>query len=291
MMNSALPVSAVPSASAWLTDYRPPNGAYDEMREPNGAIRPAWQPLIDSLGEIDRLTLVSRWEQARRVIRENGVTYNVHGDPAGCRGPGSWTPCRCSSPAAEWSKIAAGLAQRATLLNLILEDLYGPQRLLAEGLLPPELVFLNPGFLRPCHGLSIPKGRYLYLYAGHLARDEAGQLARRWPTRPAGRRARATPSRIASSSRGCCPTFFAIRQVERLARFFLTMRDTLQNLAANARHAADRAAQSRPDQSDLFRRRLPRPLSWLRAGRGRRPDGSRQPGLSENARRALPKSM
>ncbi|HEX5105744.1 MAG TPA: circularly permuted type 2 ATP-grasp protein, partial [Pirellulaceae bacterium] len=131
--------------------------------------------------------------------------------------------------AAEWSRVSAGLAQRAMLLNMVLADLYGPQRLLAEGLLPPELVYLNPGFLRSCHGWMVPRGRYLYLYAGHLARDQAGQwlvLAdkARGPT-GAGY---AIENRIVISR--MIPDVFRDCQVQRLAAFFLSMRDTLQEL-------------------------------------------------------------
>jgi uncharacterized circularly permuted ATP-grasp superfamily protein/uncharacterized alpha-E superfamily protein len=233
-MNVAAPALSKPPARPLLADYRSPGGAFDEMLAAGGEIRPAWQPLLQSLGEIDRAALADRWEQARRVIRENGVTYNVHGDPAGMSRPWELDALPLLVPAAEWNAIAAGLAQRARLLNLILEDLYGPQRLLAEGLLPPELVFLNPGYLRPCHGLAVPKGRYLYLYAGHLARDDAGSWTvladkARGPT-GAGY---AIENRIVISR--MLPDIFRDCQVQRLASFFLAMRDVLQDLAPAAR--------------------------------------------------------
>ena len=228
-MNSAL-TALPPPASPLLAGYHAPAGRWDEMLTAEGAVRPAWKPLIHSLAEIDRDALASRWEQARRVIRENGVTYNVHGDPEGLSRPWELDAVPLLISAAEWNHVAAGLAQRATLLNLILADLYGPQRLLSEGLLPPELVFLNPGFLRSCHGWTVPRGRYLYLYAGHLARDQAGQwmvLAdkARGPT-GAGY---AIENRIVISR--MLPDVFRECQVQRLAAFFLSMRDTLQELA------------------------------------------------------------
>jgi len=233
-MNVALSALSKPPARPLLADYRSPAGAFDEMLVAGGEIRPAWQPLIRALGEIDRAALADRWEQARRVIRENGVTYNVHGDPAGMSRPWELDALPLLVPAAEWNAIAAGLAQRALLLNLILADLYGPQRLLAEGLLPPELVFLNPGYLRPCHGLAVPKSRYLYLYAGHLARDEAGSWVvladkARGPT-GAGY---AIENRIVISR--MLPDIFRDCRVQRLASFFLTMRDVLVDLAPAAR--------------------------------------------------------
>jgi uncharacterized circularly permuted ATP-grasp superfamily protein/uncharacterized alpha-E superfamily protein len=229
-MNLALSASQVPPVSPLLADYHAREEIWDEMLAAGRTVRVSWQPLVRSLAEIDQGALASRWEQARRVIRENGVTYNVHGDPEGLARPWELDAIPLVMSAAEWTRVSAGLAQRATLLNMILADLYGPQRLLAEGLLPPELVYLNPGFLRPCHGWTVPKGRYLYLYAGHLARDQDGQwmvLAdkARGPT-GAGY---AIENRIVISR--MLPDVFRDCQVQRLAAFFLSMRDTLQDLA------------------------------------------------------------
>ena len=75
---------------------------------------------------------------------------------------------------AEWKAIEAAIIQRATLFNPILADLYGPQRLLREGLLPAELVFPNPAFLRPCWGIEPPGGVFLHIYAADLARSPDG---------------------------------------------------------------------------------------------------------------------
>lgn len=228
-------LAPAPAASAaphnWLAGYSPPAGAYDEVLDAGGRVRRAWQPFLNALAEIDKTTLADRWEQARRVICENGVTYNVHGDPAGLARPWELDALPLLLTGAEWSQIEAGIAQRATLLNCILEDLYGPQRLLAEGLLPPELAFLNPGFLRPCHGLPVAKGRYLHLYAAHLARNQAGEWLvvadkGRGPT-GAGY---AIENRIVISR--MLPDIFRESQVERLAPFFVTYRDGLQSMAA-----------------------------------------------------------
>jgi uncharacterized circularly permuted ATP-grasp superfamily protein/uncharacterized alpha-E superfamily protein len=231
-MSVALPSSEPPPprASHLLADYRPPAGGVDEMLDAAGQVRSPWRGMVESLGEIDHATLAARWEQARRVIRENGVTYNVHGDPEGMSRPWELDPLPMLMPAGEWPRLSRGLAQRATLLNLILNDLYGPQRLLAEGLLPPELVFMNPGFLRPCCGWSVPRNRYLYLYAGHLARDNDGE----WvvvadKTRGPSGAGYAIENRIVISR--MLPEVFRDCQVQRLAQFFIAAREALQELA------------------------------------------------------------
>ncbi|HEY5808821.1 MAG TPA: circularly permuted type 2 ATP-grasp protein, partial [Povalibacter sp.] len=114
-------------------------------------------------------------ELARRLIVENGVTYNVYADPQGRDRPWQLDILPLVLPAAEWQTIAAGVAQRARLLNGLLADIYGPQRLLAEGIVPPEIVFGHPNFLWPCRGLVPANGHWLHVYAVDLARAPNGQ--------------------------------------------------------------------------------------------------------------------
>lgn len=213
--------------------FVPSREEYDEVFDRDGQVRPHWQALIDSLGEVGSDELARRWEQARRIIRENGVTYNVHGDPEGLSRPWELDPLPLVLPAPQWARLSEGLVQRAQLLNLVLADIYGPQQLLKEGLLPPELIFANPGFLRPCHNLQVPENKYLYLYAAHLARDSRGDWVviadrARGPT-GAGY---ALENRVVISR--MLPDVFRKMQVERLAKFFVKLRETLEASAGRS---------------------------------------------------------
>ena len=91
-----------------------------------------------------------RWEAGQRLIQTNGVTYNVYGDPRGNARPWPLDLIPLAIDAHEWKHIESAVIQRATLLNFILSDLYGTHRLIRDGLIPPELLFANPNFLRPC---------------------------------------------------------------------------------------------------------------------------------------------
>src|SRR5262249_50066742 len=116
-----------------------------------------------------------RWENGRRLIREHGVTYNVYGDPQGMDRPWALDLVPLLIAAEAWARLEAGLIQRARLLNLILAAIYtGGQRLLRHGLLPPELVYANPGFLRPCRGITPARNVFLHLQACDLARSPDG---------------------------------------------------------------------------------------------------------------------
>jgi uncharacterized circularly permuted ATP-grasp superfamily protein/uncharacterized alpha-E superfamily protein len=139
-------------------------------------MRAHWRPLIERLRTDESPDAVRRsLELTRRLIVENGVTYNVYADPQGADRPWALDPLPFVLPAAEWQAIEAGVAQRARLLNALLADLYGPQRLLAEGHVPAELPFGHPNYLWPCHGLKPVDGTWLHVYGADLARAPDGR--------------------------------------------------------------------------------------------------------------------
>src|SRR6187401_2248437 len=149
---------------------------YDELNDARGAMRAHWRPLIDRLRADESPDAVRRsLELTRRLVVENGVTYNVYADPQGTDRPWALDPLPFVLPAAEWQAIEAGVAQRARLLNAVLADLYGQQRLLAEGHIPAELPFGHPNYLWPCHDLRPVDGTWLHVYAADLARAPDGR--------------------------------------------------------------------------------------------------------------------
>lgn len=233
-MSLAVRSQDAPHPGELLRQYCPPADVYDEMFSAPGVVRPHWQKFVAALEDLGADELVRRWEQARRIIHENGVTYNVFGDPQGMDRPWELDALPLLLPAAEWSALSTGLIQRAQLLNLILADLYGPQRLLQSGHLPPELAFPNPGFLRPSCGYRAPQDVRLHLYAAHLGRAPSGEwcvLADRTQA-PSGA-GYAVENRIVISR--MLPGVFHECQVQRLAPFFLTVRETLKGLAPHHR--------------------------------------------------------
>ena len=204
------------------------------MVDAENALRAHWRTLADQIDGLDPDTLEQIWDQARLLLHDNGVSFNVYGDPRGIDRPWRLNPVPVLLPAAEFGVLAAGLEQRAILLDRILADLYGPQRALAEGWLPPELVFRHPGFLRPCHGLPVPANRYLFFYAADLVRLPSGQfhvLTDRTQA-PSGA-GYALENRIVTSR--VLPEAFGTGNVERLALFFRAMRQTLTALAPHHR--------------------------------------------------------
>jgi uncharacterized circularly permuted ATP-grasp superfamily protein/uncharacterized alpha-E superfamily protein len=158
-----------------LGAYGAEPGRYDELLDRHGEMREHWQPLISRLLGEGPDAARRGVELARRLVVENGVTYNVYADPQGRDRPWILDPLPLLICGSEWRQIEAGVLQRAQLLNALLADLYGPQELIADGSIPPELVFGHPNYLWPCRGSRPPGGTWLHLYAMDLARAPDGR--------------------------------------------------------------------------------------------------------------------
>ncbi len=141
----------------------------------DGQPRLHWRALLTALAREAPGVMRERDEAVQRQVRENGVTYNVYADTRGAGRPWDLNPLPLILPHTEWAEIEAAVTQRATLLNQILLDVYGPQLLLQQGQLPPALIHGHAGFLRPCHGMRHRDGIALHFYAVDLARAPSGR--------------------------------------------------------------------------------------------------------------------
>ena len=148
---------------------------WDEFQIPGGQTRPHWQRFAQSIQEMGRNEFDRRWQTAQHIVRNNAITYNVYGDEHGAERLWRLDPIPLIIPEDQWSFLEQAIAQRATLLNAILNDCYGPQRLIREQRIPPELVFANPNFSRACHGIPVPGDMRLHFYAVDLARSSDGR--------------------------------------------------------------------------------------------------------------------
>jgi uncharacterized circularly permuted ATP-grasp superfamily protein/uncharacterized alpha-E superfamily protein len=149
------------------------HGHWDELRDAQGLPRDIWQRFFGMLGEDGIARLDHGLAAVAQQVRDNDISYNVYADNGA---PRAWSldllPFIIDEK--EWAVIAAGVAQRARLLNAILSDLYGQQTLLRDGLLPPALAFGHPGYLRAVKGYVPPGGQFLQIVGLDLARGPDG---------------------------------------------------------------------------------------------------------------------
>ncbi|MSR60140.1 MAG: hypothetical protein EXS05_21290 [Planctomycetaceae bacterium] len=221
------------NAPDWL-DFSPNSDEPDELFEPTGEPRPHARHFFSLLKTLGLSEVNRRWADARQLIHENGVTYNVYGDPRGMNRPWQFDPIPQLISAADAALLEQGLIQRGRLLEAVMHDLYGPQTCLREGLLPRNLIYPNPSFLRSCHNIEVPLNRYLHLYAANIGRGADGLfrvLGDRTQS-PSGA-GYALENRIVLSR--MLPDAFRECRVQRLATFFRTLRDTLRAIAPHDR--------------------------------------------------------
>lgn len=213
-----------------LSHYTTREGRFDELLAAPMAPRPHWAKFMESLSRREGSEVSETLALMEREIRANGITYNVYADPQGTDRPWEVDPLPMLLDAAEWAQIEAGVAQRADLLNRILCDIYGPQRLLRTGLLPPSVVFGHSGFLHQAQGIRPPGGIHLFQYAVDLARAPNGQW---WAvgdrTQAPSGMGYALENRLVISR--VFPESFADLNVQSLTPFFEGLRDALLSLA------------------------------------------------------------
>ena len=216
------------SYHATMSADSPHGEQIDEMLSQNGQINPHWRDFMQVLDTLGLSEMESRHKEIQRLLRENGVTYVVHGEQQGHR-PWELDPIPLIISNADWETMSTGLTQRAELLNLILTDIYGERKLIKDGLIPPEIVYAHAGFLRVCRGI-IPSGfPFLLNYAADLARGPDGRM---WilgdRTQAPSGAGYALENRTALAR--ALPNLFGEIGVHRLASFFRSLQDSVLEL-------------------------------------------------------------
>jgi len=158
-----------------LRGYQAEKGVFDEMVDAQGNLRPHWRTFGSFLDQCTRQDFSAHTEDIQRLLRDHGVTYNIYDDALGTSRPWSLDILPFIVSPSDFSQVQAGIDQRGRLLNAILQDLYGPQRLLKEGLIPPALIHANPGYLRPVLGINPSGGRFVFNFGCDLVRDASGR--------------------------------------------------------------------------------------------------------------------
>ncbi len=157
-----------------LTTYAEGIQSYDEMLTPEKKISKTWKPIFENISNVGIKEIAEIQREIQRVVLENGVTYNVYGDPRGENRPWELNPLPFVICEKEWEHIEKGLIQRAELMNMILTDLYSERKLIKNGLLPADLVYSNSAFLKQCDNTLDNRRKNLTIYAVDIARGPDG---------------------------------------------------------------------------------------------------------------------
>ena len=209
----------------WTRGYARLPGIPDEYIAQDGSPRAVWTRFFDAFAELTPGDIERRFGSADRHLREAGVTYRAPGETADRLWPLSHLPLLIGE--ADWQQLSAGIVQRAQLLELVLDDLYGEGRLVAENAVPAAAIAGSTEYLRSVCGIKPPGGRYLNLYAADVGRGPDG----RWwvlgdRTQAPSGAGYALENRLVLSR--AFTTLYKSMNVERVAPFFEAFRDALR---------------------------------------------------------------
>jgi uncharacterized circularly permuted ATP-grasp superfamily protein len=163
------------SSDALFVGYRL-RQAYDEMFASPGAVRPHYRTLLEDLVVSAPSDLGQRQQEADRAFLTQGITFTVYGDDQGVERIFPFDLLPRIITAEEWRTLERGLAQRLTAINLFLKDVYHDARVLAEGVVPRELVQSCRHYRREMRGVHVHRDIYVSIAGTDLVRLEDGRF-------------------------------------------------------------------------------------------------------------------
>jgi uncharacterized circularly permuted ATP-grasp superfamily protein len=158
-----------------LSNYKPTENTWDEMYV-NDSVRNQYQSVVSFLEQLSFEELTKKEEQAKALFMSQGITFTVYSSGEGIEKifPFDIIPRIITAP--EWELIEKGIKQRLKALNLFLKDVYNEQFIIKDEVVPAEMVYSCPHFLREMHGFPVPYDIYVHVAGIDLIRDSDGSM-------------------------------------------------------------------------------------------------------------------
>ena len=153
-----------------------PGGFFDELFATPGKARPAAAHLADYLASLGKRELAERQVDAERAIAEMGITFTVYTEGQNIDRAWPFDVIPRTIEANEWARIESGLIQRLTALNRFVDDLYHDRRIIADGVVPDDIISTSTNFLEACVGANPPYGVWANICGTDLVRDKDGTV-------------------------------------------------------------------------------------------------------------------
>jgi uncharacterized circularly permuted ATP-grasp superfamily protein len=167
----------LPRATTPLFDgYRPLDGAFDEIFTPSGTARRGVADVVRRLDAFGPRELKLRQRLANGAFLRAGITFRVYSDARGVDKIFPFDLIPRAVSAKRWARLERGLRQRVKALDLFLADVYGEQKILADGVVPKEIVLGSKGYLPQLRGIRPPGGVYAHVAGIDLVRDPDGDF-------------------------------------------------------------------------------------------------------------------
>ena len=157
-----------------LAGYKPLEGVADELMDSQGNVRPVWLPFLNGIGAMKPDELVHAMARGNQYLRDAGVFFRHYGPDSNAEREWPLSHMPLIIDPSDWKAICEGLSERADLLEKVVADLYGENRLVKEGALPASLLAANPEWLRPMVGVKPRSGHFLHFMAFDIGRGPNG---------------------------------------------------------------------------------------------------------------------
>src|SRR6201994_956671 len=156
-----------------LNNYNVEPNVWDEMYAAL-SVRPQYQGVVEFLQQMSIEELGKKEELAKRLFMSQGITFTVYSSGEGIEKIFPFDIIPRIITAAEWRYIEAGIRQRLMALNHFLKDVYNNQFILKDGIIPLDIVYSCPHYLREMHGFPVPHDIYVHIAGIDLIRDQDG---------------------------------------------------------------------------------------------------------------------
>jgi uncharacterized circularly permuted ATP-grasp superfamily protein len=161
------------NSAEFFKDYPVSPNIWDEMYDQH-AIRQHYNGIHQFLENVQPDELNKKEELAKRLFMSQGVTFTVYSSGEGIEKIFPFDIIPRIITASEWSLIEQGIKQRLRALNLFLKDVYSDQFILKDGIVPIELIYTCPHYLREMQGIRVPYDIYVHIAGIDLIRDFDG---------------------------------------------------------------------------------------------------------------------
>ncbi|GAL79382.1 hypothetical protein JCM19274_1890 [Algibacter lectus] len=160
-----------------FSNYEKLASTWDEMYNDNAEFRSQYDGFIKYLENTSPEKLSKKEDLAKQLFMSQGVTFTVYNDNEGIEKIFPFDIVPRVITAAEWQKIEAGIKQRLKALNLFIKDIYNEQFIIKDGIIPGELIYSCPNFLREMKGgVKVPYDVYVHISGVDLIRNNDGEF-------------------------------------------------------------------------------------------------------------------
>jgi uncharacterized circularly permuted ATP-grasp superfamily protein len=170
-----LPKLIFMQTSELLQSYLVDANTWDEMYK-DSSVRDQYKKVLQFLQTLSVEELNKKEEMAKKLFMSQGITFTVYNSGEGIEKIFPFDIIPRIITAAEWNYIEKGIKQRLKALNLFLKDIYSDQFIINDGLIPADMIYSCPHFLREMHNFPVPYDIYVHISGIDLIRNNDGSF-------------------------------------------------------------------------------------------------------------------